>query len=64
MSDPCRWIEDPDVPGGRFLVPGCYNRALNGDDADCHCETISHPDDADHNERCPHCGQIMKGDTA
>ncbi|WP_429944653.1 hypothetical protein [Brucella abortus] len=32
----CRWITDPDVPGGRFLVPGCWNRAINGDQAECH----------------------------
>lgn len=64
MTDPCRWIKDPDVPGGRFLVPGCYNRALNGDDADCHCETISYSDDPEGTERCPHCGQIVKGDPA
>jgi len=35
--DRCRWVTDKDVPKGRFLVPGCWNRALNGDDADCHC---------------------------
>lgn len=34
----CRWIHDDDVPGGKFLVPGCMNRAVHGDDADCHCE--------------------------
>lgn len=34
----CRWITDPDVPGGRFLVPGCWNRAINGDNAECHCK--------------------------
>ena len=37
--DQCRWVESPDVPNGRFLVPGCWPRALYGDDADCHCET-------------------------
>lgn len=31
-----RWLTDPDVPGGRFLVPGCWNRAINGDQAECH----------------------------
>ena len=36
----CRWVHDKDVPGGKFLVPGCMNRAVHGDDADCHC-----PDD-------------------
>lgn len=38
--DRCRWIYDAEVPGGKFLVPGCMNRAVHGDDADCHC-----PDD-------------------
>ena len=33
----CHWVSDKDVPGGKFLVPGCWNRALNGDDAECHC---------------------------
>ncbi len=36
----CRWVYDKDVPGGKFLVPGCWNRAVHGDDADCQC-----PDD-------------------
>lgn len=35
----CHWVRDKDVPGGRFLVPGCWNRTLYGDDADCQCET-------------------------
>ena len=33
----CRWVYDKDVPGGKFLVPGCWNRAVNGDDAECQC---------------------------
>lgn len=33
----CKWIRDPEVPGGRFLVPGCWNRAVHGDHAECHC---------------------------
>ena len=33
----CRWVYDKDVPGGKFLVPGCWNRALD-EYADCHCE--------------------------
>lgn len=33
----CRWVKDAEVEGGRFLVPGCWNRALYGDHADCHC---------------------------
>lgn len=38
MNAPCYWVEDKELPEGRFLVPGCWNRALNGDDADCHCK--------------------------
>lgn len=33
----CRWHYDKDVEGGKFLVPGCLNRAAYGDDAQCHC---------------------------
>ena len=33
----CRWVYDTDVPGGKFLVPGCMSRAVGGDDADCIC---------------------------
>ncbi len=33
----CRWVYDKDVPGGKFLVPGCWNRAVHGDDAECQC---------------------------
>ena len=64
MSDYCRWIEDADVAGGRFLVPGCWNRIIHGDDAECQCETITYPDDLEDVERCPHCGQITKGSGA
>jgi hypothetical protein len=39
----CRWIKDPDVPGGRFLVPGCWNRAIHGDHAECHCSRPTKP---------------------
>lgn len=35
--DRCHWVTDREVPGGKFLVPGCWNRAINGDDAECHC---------------------------
>lgn len=38
--DVCRWYKDPDVPDGRYLVPGCMNRAVYGDHADCHCPKI------------------------
>ena len=34
----CRWFYDKEVPGGRFLVPGCMNRAVGSDDDDCHCD--------------------------
>jgi hypothetical protein len=37
MSGTCRWYKSPEVPRGRYLVPGCWNRAIYGDDADCHC---------------------------
>lgn len=40
MTSRCRWVHDEEVPGGKFLVPGCWNRTIHGDDADCHC-----PDD-------------------
>jgi hypothetical protein len=33
----CRWHKSDDVPAKRFLVPGCWNRAIHGDHADCHC---------------------------
>ena len=33
----CHWVKSSEVPGGRFLVPGCYNRAVYGDFAECHC---------------------------
>ncbi|MEO9971706.1 MAG: hypothetical protein ABJG15_18060 [Hyphomonadaceae bacterium] len=37
MVQVCRWHHYDEVPGGRFLVPGCWNRAIHGDHADCHC---------------------------
>jgi hypothetical protein len=37
--DRCRWVRDKDVPGGRFLIPGCWNRAVYGDHAECHCHS-------------------------
>ena len=40
----CRWHRSPDVPGGRFLVPGCYSRAVYGDEAECHCPKTSDTD--------------------
>ena len=60
MTDYCRWISDKDAPGGRFLVPGCWSRAIYGDEADCQCETHCFTDDPEDTERCPHCGQIME----
>lgn len=33
----CRWHKADDVPGGRFLVPGCWSRVVGGDHADCQC---------------------------
>ena len=38
MAERCRWIADPSLPDGGFLVPGCWSRALD-EDADCHCLT-------------------------
>ncbi|QDP53725.1 MAG: hypothetical protein GOVbin7759_12 [Prokaryotic dsDNA virus sp.] len=38
MADRCRWHTDGDL---RFLVPGCWNRAVHGDDATCHCPRAS-----------------------
>lgn len=40
---PCRWVDDPTLKEGGFLVPGCWNRALNGIDAECHCKTEEPP---------------------
>ena len=37
MGSRCRWVYDKDVPTGKFLVPGCWNRAVHGDDAECQC---------------------------
>jgi hypothetical protein len=37
MSDVCRWHKAPELPEGRVLVPGCWNRVIYGDGADCHC---------------------------
>lgn len=39
----CRWVRDSEVPGGRFLVPGCWNRVLYGDHAECHCTPSDTP---------------------
>lgn len=33
----CRWVHDKDVPDGKFLVPGCWNRTIYGDYAECQC---------------------------
>jgi hypothetical protein len=53
--DRCRWHKDTEVPGGRYLVPGCWNRAIYGDDAECQC--IEHDFEPD---LCPTCGQAGK----
>lgn len=31
----CYWVTEPGV--GRVLIPGCWNRAVYGDHAECHC---------------------------
>lgn len=36
--DPCHFVKDRSVPGGRYLVPGCWSRAVAGDRAACHCD--------------------------
>jgi hypothetical protein len=50
-------VHDPEVPGGRFLVPGCYNRALNGDEADCHCDTETY--EAERMEALENCVRAL-----
>jgi len=37
----CRWVYDKDVPNGKFLVPGCWNRTIYGDHAECQCREKS-----------------------
>lgn len=37
MGEACYWVCDEEV--GRFLVPGCWSRAVGGDGAPCHCES-------------------------
>lgn len=32
---PCKWHYEN---GMRWLAPGCWNRVINGDVAECHCE--------------------------
>lgn len=34
----CRWYRDAEVPGGRYLVPGCWSRVIYGDYAECECD--------------------------
>ena len=33
----CKWHYSDEVPGGRYLVPGCISRAVYGDHAICTC---------------------------
>ena len=40
MADVCKWITDATLPLGKFLVPGCWNRVVHGDDADCQCADV------------------------
>lgn len=35
MPDYCRFIRDPDVPGGRYHVPGCWTGVFNEIVCDC-----------------------------
>lgn len=52
IPKPCRWYRAPECPGGRYLVPGCWNRAVYGDEAECHCE-FARP-------ICKTCGQEIR----
>lgn len=40
MANVCRWVNAPELPEGRFLVPGCWSRVVGGDGADCHCPKL------------------------
>lgn len=46
----CHWHKDE--TGFRWLVPGCWQRAVAGDDAECQC-----PKPAKKTKTCPTCGQ-------
>lgn len=35
MTLPCHWYENPDHPGERFLIPGCYSRLDDPDQCTC-----------------------------
>lgn len=35
MSDYCRFIRDPDVPGGKYHVPGCWEGVQHEKTCDC-----------------------------
>jgi hypothetical protein len=54
----CRWVSDVEVPGGRFLVPGCWSRALDPR-AECHCRE---PEIERAVSSCPHCGKALPHD--
>jgi hypothetical protein len=47
MTDRCRWYSSAEVPGGRYLVPGCWNRTVCGDYAECHCPKPKSTDSLD-----------------
>jgi len=52
----CRWHKDEN--GNRFLNPGCWNRAVYGDYAECHC-----PKPEPRKMTCPTCGQPINNRT-
>lgn len=46
MTDRCYWLKTSEVPGGKVLIPGCWNRVIHGDDAICHCPPKPRKQDA------------------
>lgn len=55
----CRWYKDPE--GGRYLVPGCWNRAVHGDNAACQCvERGTHNKDQSIEERVSRIEQRLQ----
>ncbi|MGV6803249.1 MAG: hypothetical protein ACWA49_03515 [Ruegeria sp.] len=56
MVTRCRWHKDE--TGFRWLVPGCWQRAVYGDDAKCQC-----PKPEKKAKVCTACGNTIKDDT-
>jgi len=57
MSSRCRWHTEQGI---RFLVPGCLNRAVHGDDAVCHCPSAEKPAAEDLEDRAEALEAISK----